>query len=577
LLGIPRKVFEELLQDDKHLRLIEEVAPNSFRFTGNPKFFRHEIPKRNSKEAGQKRIAWEALEPYTYAYKIFGRRFDIFLREVISGYPHPNSYGYLKGRNTLDNASVHTGAKSILHSDIKNFFDTVTKEKLFGAFVNLGIVHEVAQIVSEFVTIESILPLGLASSPVLANLTCHGLDVALTDIARQAACQYSRYADDLTFSGNGQLPAVEDISNAVISFGFKLNEKKTHTSKLGQAHFVTGLSVSEPDRPRIPKKMKRKLRQELHYANKYGVVDHLYQIGTPDKLIQNGINRLDGTVRYISFIEKEKFPSLRRDWRQLLKDEKLGVGYASHKKEKSDRAYIFVDESEFEWDGKRYLAIALSITKDPNEIEISANAILRKYLADPFSDGDVDRIRREGLHFVAVPEDLRINFVEDLQTLPVENYIAFCRLDDPNDYKSKYMYLVKKVFPHRLMYFENGFLDIRFEENSKISESELQDTIQDMRLQQMLLKGRYPKYLAVSSGSKSDFLHFSAPDFVLGVWNRYAKLPELKSGKPLPRNMLLFERIRDRVRVILNADNGIVFSRKRPFKSFNELNDDGSL
>ena len=74
---------------------------------------------------------------------------------------------------------------------------------------------------------------------------------------------------------------------------------------------------------------------------------------------------------------------------------------------------------------------------------------------------------------------------------------------------------------------------------------------------------RHPKLCHVRFTGKPN-LGMSAPDFLLGVLGKYlATVPE-KVGKPPVRNRLLFECIRDNYRLILDVDNWVEYSRRRP-------------
>src|SRR5690606_21772723 len=121
-------------------------------------------------------------------------------------------------------------------------------------------------------------------------------------LAGRFACQYTRYADDISISGEA-LPLRSDLEELLVRFGFQLNGEKFRITKRGQSHYVTGLSISDPNGPHVPKRMKRVLRQELYYSRKHGVEDHLLRIGYEAHRVQSGVNRLDGIVRYVSYIE----------------------------------------------------------------------------------------------------------------------------------------------------------------------------------------------------------------------------------------------------------------------------------
>ena len=98
------------------------------------------------------------------------------------------------------------------------------------------------------------------------------------------------------------LPSREELEKIIKDEGFELSNEKFRITKLGQAHYVTGLSVSDINNgPHVPRRMKRRLREELYFCRKYGIVGHLSRIGEPT--IQSGVNRLNGYVHYVAHIE----------------------------------------------------------------------------------------------------------------------------------------------------------------------------------------------------------------------------------------------------------------------------------
>lgn len=207
-------------------------------------FFRHQIPKKNKSASGEHRVVWEANPFLADAYKSFNRRFDIFARTADTRYPHTASYGYVRGRSTIDNASVHCEEPLILHADIKDFFPSITKDRLLKLFHRLGINPAMAELLCAFICIDDKLPLGIHCSPLLANLVCLDLDDKFVALSAQYDCHYTRYADDITISGKA-VPPKQEVEKILEEEGFLLSQRKFRITKTGQSHFVTGLSVTD--------------------------------------------------------------------------------------------------------------------------------------------------------------------------------------------------------------------------------------------------------------------------------------------------------------------------------------------
>jgi RNA-directed DNA polymerase len=108
------------------------------------------------------------------------------------------------------------------------------------------------------------LPMGAPTSPVISNLACLGLDIKLMGIAEENNLKYSRYADDLTFSGN-EFPdyfLIDELKGLIESEGFQVNQKKFRIHPNSRRQVVTGITVN--DKPNIPRKYYRNLRAILY-------------------------------------------------------------------------------------------------------------------------------------------------------------------------------------------------------------------------------------------------------------------------------------------------------------------------
>lgn len=526
----------------------------------------YRIEKKGRKYPHEYRSVWEAKGSIlSDAYKSFDRRFKLFLRIVEPNYPHPASYGYTKGRSTFDNALRHCGAPVILHADIKNFFPSISDERLREVFEKLGINVEVARLLSNFLTINGTLPLGLAPSPMIADFLCLNMDFKFERLAEESGCKYTRYADDITFSGRENLPTRECIKQIIENEGFTLSERKFYMTKRGQAHYVTGLSVSEPDVPHVPRAMKRKLRQELYYCRKFGIRDHIANAQIDMKL-QRGINRIDGFVKYVAYNERKAQPHLLSEWRELLRREMLQVSYEPVKR-RSDpgsttlERYFVVDEAEINYQGLNFLAVSIVQILDMNLAENIISTLLREYLIDPFSSVRKEKLEKKKLHFTDANEDLRKAFIDILVDLPIRGYLAFGELKSNTSYEDLYFRLLGKMLRHRLMSCNGYPAEIIVEQNSKIKNGKIISEIDKIYNSLETANNRRPLFLETKVVGKSDNPSIAVPDFLLGVFSDYASQNKSKND----RKRLFFEKLRDKYRVILNVDNGTVFTRKHPF------------
>ena len=546
--------------------LLHEVVQSSARVEF---YYRHQIPKRSVRRSDRFRTVWQAAQlPYlelTDAHKAFARRFELFARIADPRFPHEAAYGYVRSRGTRDNAAVHCGAPLLLRADLKNFFPSISTERLVDRFIQLGMKTAAARALGKFATIEDSLPLGLNASPMLANLVCVDMDIKVQELATRYGCRYTRYADDIFISGN-RLPDKAELEKIVTSMGFSLSPDKFRITKPGQAHYVTGLSIADANGPHAPRHMKRKLRQELYYCKKFGIEDHLAQIGYEEGTYRSGVNRLDGTVRYVSHVEGAYASScLRPLWKNLLSRDGLEPRHPSIESRSLRQIFCFIDESEIIFENKRSLALGLFLTEDPAAISASTIAVLRKFqIEDPFYPGDREALERSGLHFVDAHPDLRTAYLETLARLSFRAFVVYAELKDGESYEDKYVSLLALALRNRFIRYDRTSWRIAVEENSKVNLASLSATVRGVYRQLEDVGSRRPLVEPeVFVGKKRDEPSFAVPDFILAVFGRFAQLNE-KPNEPNRRHQ--FERLRDKYRSIVDADSNTEYSRRRSFE-----------
>jgi len=189
------------------------------------------------------------------------------LTKIIDPLPtHPNAFGFVKGRNCLQAAQHHLGEDVVIGFDLKDFFPSIGVGRVFGLFRSLGYPHQVARYLSALCTtatppriLERLpvadratyraphLPQGSPVSPALANHVCFALDRRLSGLAQRVGAKYSRYADDLTFSGDrccvGSI--LKLVPQIVQGEGFTLNPVKTRVMPKTSRQTVTGIVVNQ--------------------------------------------------------------------------------------------------------------------------------------------------------------------------------------------------------------------------------------------------------------------------------------------------------------------------------------------
>ena len=145
------------------------------------------------------------------------------------------------------------------------------------------------------------LPQGSPASPCLSNLVCLKLDARLSSLAQKYKAIYSRYADDITFSGNGGIKEIENITIKILKEeGFRLNPKKTRIAYKYQRQEVTGLIVNG-ENVRVSKQYKRMLYQEIYYCIRFGVQSHMKRIKCEKSFYKE---HLYGKAYFVNMVEK---------------------------------------------------------------------------------------------------------------------------------------------------------------------------------------------------------------------------------------------------------------------------------
>ena len=223
---------------------------------------------------------------------------------------------YRFGSSTLRNAKHHVGKQVVLKLDILHFFDSIqystVKDKVFPA----QIYAEPLRILLTMLCYhKDALPQGAPSSPAITNIILYGFDELVGQWCRERGISYTRYCDDMTFSGDfDPAEVIRFVRLELKKTGFLLNEQKTRIQRPGQQQTVTGIVVNE--KLSIPADYRRKLRQELYYCRKFGILEHMQKIGLeiPEDTYRM---RLLGKVNYVLQVHPDDRDMLdARKWLQ---------------------------------------------------------------------------------------------------------------------------------------------------------------------------------------------------------------------------------------------------------------------
>ena len=172
----------------------------------------------------------------------------IILKEILykKRFAHPSCHGFVRKKSIITNARKHTDKNILWKVDIKDFFPSITKKRILALFLYLGFSQDLSNMLSELVTYKDRLPQGAPTSPYLSNLVCKKMDVRLYRYAKIVNLYYSRYADDIIFSGitiSGSI--MNQIKTIINNEGFEINEQKTRLMGKGSRQVACGLIVNK--------------------------------------------------------------------------------------------------------------------------------------------------------------------------------------------------------------------------------------------------------------------------------------------------------------------------------------------
>jgi len=168
--------------------------------------------------------------------------------------------------NIVANARVHTGKKHVLNIDLEDFFPSISAKQIKNLFTSpyFNFNEQIAIALTLLTTYEGKLPAGAPTSPVLSNFVCLNLDADLRIFCHENGLQFTRYADDLTFSSDSVISTdtVLDIILLIRKNGFKINNRKLRLQASHRKQTVTGLTVNE--KVNVDRKLLKKIRAMLH-------------------------------------------------------------------------------------------------------------------------------------------------------------------------------------------------------------------------------------------------------------------------------------------------------------------------
>jgi len=195
----------------------------------------------------------------------------------------------------IENLKFHKNQPKVLTVDLENFFPSIKFKAIQNIFLDLGYSKLVARLLSKLCTKDGMLPQGAPTSPYLSNLIFKNADVLIFDFCRQRKIRYTRYADDLSFSGDfDEKELIKKVRGVIIDLGLHINKSKTKLMTPNTRQTVTGIVVNK--KPQVVFHKRNALRQALYYIKKYGLKEHQeYE----DIIQKNYLEHLMGKINFV--------------------------------------------------------------------------------------------------------------------------------------------------------------------------------------------------------------------------------------------------------------------------------------
>ncbi len=229
------------------------------------------------------------------------------------------SYAYRKKVSVLDNAKPHVKKNVIVKLDIKDFFDNITFNMVYDSCFNETLYpKKMGMLFTNLCMYNNKLPAGAPTSGFISNMVLRSFDEKVGYYCEKRKINYTRYCDDLTFSGDFNVKdLIKYVNKLLYEYNFRLNKKKIKVVSKKTRQQVTGIVVNE--KVNIRRNYKRKIRQEIYYIKKYGLKSHLKNITYKSDAKPYLLNLL-GRINYVYNITKNhEFYNYKKDLIKLVK------------------------------------------------------------------------------------------------------------------------------------------------------------------------------------------------------------------------------------------------------------------
>lgn len=257
---------------------------------------------------------------------------------------HVAATGFKPESSIVDNAKPHISQNYVFNIDLKDFFSSIDQARFWkrlqfepfnlNAQTNrIQLANRIAALcftemqverkneAEQWITLtRNVLPQGAPTSPLISNIIAYRLDYLLSGLAKRFGLQYTRYADDITFSSKHNVyqkdsEFFKELNRLIKDQNFAINPSKTRLQKKGYRQETTGLTVNE--KINLNSRYIKQLRMWLYYWEKYGLskaselfkTDYIRDKGYRNKTSANFVNVLDGKLQYLKMVKGKEDPT----------------------------------------------------------------------------------------------------------------------------------------------------------------------------------------------------------------------------------------------------------------------------
>lgn len=209
---------------------------------------------------------------------------------------------YLPNTTLKQHLVFHKNQNMVLTLDIENFFSSIKLSQIIDLYKNLGFSASLSNLLGKICCLNDSLPQGAATSPYLSNIFLKQFDEKIGAFCLSRKIRFSRYADDIAFSGDFDPAELKIIVSKELDAlgGLKLNKEKTKLMLSSQQQIITGVVVNK--KLQVKRQERNELRQILFYIKKFGLEDHMRRAKIENS---NYLLHLLGKINFILFMNPD--------------------------------------------------------------------------------------------------------------------------------------------------------------------------------------------------------------------------------------------------------------------------------